>query len=195
VWIIKAEPTEVTMMPQPTGRLVRKDDGVYLVLDRMFTAPLPQVWPYFSRSPRLAEWLCEYTGSGATGAVKLRMTADGETGEWEDVTVMECTAPHRLHADIGRGDSSHRMFAHLTEASGRTTVTVGRRLRSLVEEADAGPRWDYYLDRLVAAVEHKPQPDWSAYVPAMNEHYRSLCRELERDLRTDAAAARSAAAR
>jgi len=41
------------MMPQPTGRLVRKDDGVYLVLDRMFKAPIEEVWAYFSRSPRL----------------------------------------------------------------------------------------------------------------------------------------------
>lgn len=183
------------MMPHPTGRLVRKDDGVYLVLDRMFKAPIEHVWTYFSRSPRLAEWLGEYTGSGATGAVKFRMTADGEDGQWEDVTVMECTAPHRLHADFGAAGSSHRMFAHLTEASGHTTVTVGRRLRSVVEEADAGPRWDYYLDRLVAAHDHKPQPDWSTYGPVMNEHYRNLCRELDRDLRSDAAAARSGVAR
>ncbi|MGO4533898.1 SRPBCC domain-containing protein [Leifsonia sp. 2MCAF36] len=183
------------MMPQPTGRLVRKDDGVYLVFDRMFKAPIEHVWPYFGRSPRLAEWLGEYTGSGATGAVKLRMTADGTEGPWEDVTVMECAAPHRLHADIGAAGASHRMFAHLTEASGHTTVTVGLRLRSLLEEADAGPRWDYYLDRLVAAHDHKPQPDWSNYQPAMDEHYRILCRELDRDLRSDAAAARSGASR
>ena len=182
------------MMPQPTGRLVRKDDGVYLVLDRMFKAPIENVWTYFSRAPRLAEWLGDYTGSGATGAVKLRITADGHDAEWQDVTVMECAAPHRLHADVGPAGSSRRMFAHLTEASGHTTVTVGRRLRSLTEEADQGPRWDYYLDRLVAAHDHKPAPEWSSYGPAMTEHYRTLCRELERDLRSDAAAARAASA-
>jgi len=183
------------MMPQPTGRLVRKDDGVYLVLDRMFKAPIEEVWTYFSRSPRLAEWLGEYTGSGTTGAVKLRLTADGTEGEWEDVTVLECAPPHRLHADVREAGQPHRMFAHLTEATGLTTVTVGRRLRSLVEEADAGPRWDYYLDRLVAAHDHKPEPDWSSYGPAMKDHYRDLCRELDRVLRSDAAAARSGAAR
>ncbi|MFP3467371.1 SRPBCC domain-containing protein [Leifsonia sp. SIMBA_070] len=178
------------MMPQPTGRLVRKDDGVYLVLDRMFRAPIEEVWTYFSRSPRLASWLGEYSGSGATGAVKLRMTADGDGSDWQDVAVLECTAPRRLHADIGAAGDSHRMFVHLTEASGRTAVTVGRRLRSVVDEADAGPRWDYYLDRLVAAHDHKPEPEWSSYGPVMTEHYRTLCRELDRDLRSDAAAAR-----
>jgi len=182
------------MMPQPTGRLVRKDDGVYLVLDRMFKAPIEEVWTYFSRSPRLSAWLAEYTGTGSTGAVRLRMTADDDEPGWQDVSILECSAPHRLHADIGPAGSSHRMFVHLTEASGHTTVTVGRRLRSLVEEADAGPRWDFYLDRLVAAHDHKPLPDRAAYGPAMAEHYRMLCRELDRDLRSEHAAARSAAA-
>lgn len=182
------------MMPQPTGRLVRKDDGVYLVLDRMFTAPIEEVWTFFNRSPRLSQWLGEYTGTGSTGAVKLRMTADGEDAPWQDVSVLECVAPHRLHADIGAAGASHRMFVHLTEATGRTTVTVGRRLRSIVDEADDGPRWDYYLDRLVAVHDHKPLPEWSSYSPAMRDHYRTLCRELDRDLRSERAASRSGAA-
>jgi hypothetical protein len=67
-------------------------------------------------------------------------------------------------------------------------------LRSIVDEADSGPRWDYYLDRLVAAHDHKPAPDWSSYSPAMREHYRTICRELDRDLRSEHAAARSGAA-
>ncbi|MET3566695.1 MULTISPECIES: SRPBCC domain-containing protein [Microbacteriaceae] len=179
------------MMPQPTGRLVRKDDGVYLVLDRMFKAPIEEVWTFFSRSPRLAEWLGEYKGTGSTGAVKFRLTADGDDAEWQDVSVMECSAPHRLHADVGGAGASHRMFVHLREASGHTTVTLGRRLRSLVEEADSGPRWDYYLDRLVAAHDHKPLPEWSSYSPAMTDHYRTLCRELDRDLRSEHTAARA----
>ncbi|MGO4594661.1 SRPBCC domain-containing protein [Leifsonia sp. 2TAF2] len=181
------------MMPQPTGRLVRKDDGVYLVFDRMFKAPIEEVWTYFSRSPRLGAWLGEYKGTGSTGAVKLRMTAERDGAEWQDVSVLECSAPHRLHADVGAAGESHRMFAHLTEASGHTTVTVGRRLRSIIDEADSGPRWDYYLDRLVAAHDHKPLPDVSSYAPAMREHYRTLCRELDRDLRSEHAAARSGA--
>jgi uncharacterized protein YndB with AHSA1/START domain len=181
------------MMPQPTGRLVRKDDGIYLVLDRMFKAPIEEVWTYFSRSPRLSAWLGEYKGTGSTGAVKFRMTVEGDDADWQDVSVLECSAPHRLHADVGPAGASHRMFAHLVEASGHTAITVGIRLRSLIDEADFGPRWDYYLDRLVAAHDHKPLPEWSSYGPVMKEHYRTLCRELDRDLRSEhAAAARSA---
>lgn len=177
------------MLPQPTGRLVRKDDGVYVVLDRIFKAPIEEVWAYFSRSPRLAEWIGEYRGTGSTGAVKFRMNAEGDDADWENVSILECAAPHRLHADIGPAADSWRMYVHLTEASGHTTVTFGQRLRSLSEEARAGVGWDYYLDRLVAAHDGKPMPDWNDYDPAMRDHYETLCRELDHDLRLEHQAA------
>lgn len=176
------------MLPQPTGRLVRKEDGVYVVLDRIFKAPIEEVWSYFSRSPRLAEWVGEYKGLPSTGAVRFRMNAEGDAAEWEDVTILECVAPHRLAADIGPAGNSWRMYVHLTEASGHTTVTFAQRLRSISEEASIGVGWDYYLDRLVAARSGKPMPDWADYHPAMLEHYQKLCREIDQDLRREHAA-------
>ncbi|MFF1573485.1 SRPBCC domain-containing protein [Leifsonia sp. NPDC058292] len=183
------------MIPQPTGRLVRKDDGVYVVLDRIFKAPIEDVWSYFSRSPRLAEWLGEFTGTPSTGAARFRMKVEGDDAEWQNVSILECQAPHRLAADIGPSDSAWRMYLHLTEASGRTTVTFGRRLHDLSEEADTGVAWDYYLDRLIAARAHRPMPDWNDYHPAMLEHYENLCRELGDDLRREHAAAHAGLAR
>ena len=177
------------MMPQPTGRLVRKDDGVYVVLDRIFKAPIEEVWAFFSRSPRLAEWIGEYKGTGSTGAVKFRMNQEGDGAEWENVAVLECVAPHRLHVDVGQPPASLVMYVHLTEASSHTTVTFGQRLRSLTEEASMGVGWDYYLDRLVAAHDGKPMPRWDDYYPAMLEHYDTLCRELDHDLHAEHTAA------
>lgn len=177
------------MVPQPTGRLVRKDDGVYVVLDRIFKAPIEDVWSYFSRSARLSEWLGEFTGLPSTGAVRFRMNAEGDAAEWENVSILECSPPHRVSVDVGEGDKAWRMFAHLTEASGRTTVTFGQRLPVVTEGADYGVGWDYYLDRLIAARSGKPMPDWNDYYPAMLEHYENLCRELGHDLRREQAAA------
>jgi uncharacterized protein YndB with AHSA1/START domain len=177
------------MMPQPTGRLVRKDDGVYVVLDRIFKAPIEDVWAYFSRSPRLAEWLGEFTGTPSTGAARFRMNAEGDDAKWENVSILECAPPHKLSADIGEGEKAWRMFAHLTEASGRTIVTFGQRLAVLTEGPDYGVGWDYYLDRLLAARVRKPMPDWNDYYPAMLEHYEILCRELGQDIRREHAAA------
>jgi uncharacterized protein YndB with AHSA1/START domain len=177
------------MVPQPTGRLVRKEDGVYVVLDRIFKAPIEDVWSYFSRSPRLAEWLGEFTGTPSTGAARFRMNVEGDDAKWENVSILECSAPHKVSVDIGEGDKAWRMFAHLTEASGRTTVTFGQRLPVVTEGADYGVGWDYYLDRLLAARARKPMPDWNDYYPSMLEHYQILCRELDQDLKREHAAA------
>ena len=177
------------MLPQPTGRLVRKDDGVYVVLDRIFKAPIEDVWSYFSRSPRLAEWIGEYTGRPGTGAVRFRMNAEGDDADWENVSILECEAPHKFAADVGPAGDSWRVYWHLTESSGHTTVTFAQRLRSLTEEADVGVGWDYYLDRLIAARVGKPMPTWDDYYPAMLEHYENICREVNMDVRAEHAAA------
>jgi uncharacterized protein YndB with AHSA1/START domain len=177
------------MQPQPTGRLVRKDDGVYLVLDRIVRAPIEEVWAYFSRSGYLQQWIGEFTGTPRTGAVKFRMNAEGDDAEWEDVAIMECAAPHRLHVDVGHAGDSRRMYVHLTEASGHTTVTFGQRMRTLTDEADYGVGWDYYLDRMLAAHDGRPLPRWDDYYPSMLDHYETLCRELSADLKTEHAAA------
>ena len=179
------------MQPQPTGRLVRKDDGVYIVIDRIFKAPIEEVWTYFSRSPRLAEWIGEYKGTGSTGAVKFRMNAEGDDAEWQDVAVRECTAPHRLHVVVDPSGEAMVMYVHLTEASGHTTVTFGYRLHKVADGADLAVGWDYYFDRLTAAHDHKPMPEWSDYHPAMVDHYATLCHELDHDLRSEQLAQRN----
>lgn len=181
-------------MPQPTGRLVRKDDGVYVVLDRIFKAPIEDVWSYFTRSPRLSQWVGEYTGLPSTGAVRFRMNAE-DGADWSNVSILECVAPHRFSADVGPAGDSWRVYWHLTEASGHTTLTFGQRLRSLTEEAEVGVGWDYYLDRLIATRSGKPMPEWNDYHPAMIEHYQSLCRELDHDLRAEHAALHAVEAR
>jgi uncharacterized protein YndB with AHSA1/START domain len=184
------------MMPQPTGRLVRKDDGVYVVLDRIFKAPIEDVWSYFSRSPRLSEWVGEYKGLPSTGALKFRMNAEGDNAEWGNVSILECDAPHRFAADVGPAGSSFRVFWHLKEASSHTTLTFGQRLRTpLKDDASMGVGWDYYLDRLLAVRAGKPMPDWNDYYPAMLDHYEILCRELDQDLHAEQAALHAVNAR
>lgn len=173
------------MAPQPTGRLVRKDDGVYVVLDRIVHAPIEEVWAYFSRSAYLSRWIGEFTGTPATGAVKFRMNAEGDGAEWENVAIMLCEAPHRLHVDVGNAPDSRRMFVHLTESSGHTTITFGDLLHSVREGADYGVGWDYYLDRLIAAHDGKPLPAWDDYYPDFLDHYETLCRELDHDLKAE----------
>ncbi|QIZ97814.1 SRPBCC domain-containing protein [Leifsonia sp. PS1209] len=158
-------------MAAPTGRLIRRDDGVYVVLDRIFHASIEEVWSYLSRSPRLASWVGEFTGSPATGALRFRL--NGDDAAWEDVSVLECEAPHRFAADIGRAGDSWRVYWHVVQSGGHTTLTFGRRLGVLTDSSE-GARWDYYLDRLVAVHDRTALPRWEEYVPAMSRYYQML---------------------
>ncbi|MCU1441894.1 MAG: hypothetical protein JWQ59_44 [Cryobacterium sp.] len=161
------------MSAKPTGRLAQRDDGLYLMLDRLFAAPIVEVWASLTRPVELAKWIGTYTGSPATGAVKFRMSAE-EGAAWEYVSILECRAPHRFKADFGTGEDSWRIMLHLVEATGLTTLTFGQRLRSPAEAATVGPGWDYYLDRLVAARAGHPLPAWEHYYPAHAQYYKDL---------------------
>lgn len=155
----------------PTGRLIRKDDGVYVALDRIFHAPIEEVWSYLSRSARLSSWAGEFTGLPSTGALRFRL--DANDSDWEDVSILECRAPHRFAADVGRGVTSRRIYWHLLQAGGHTTLTFGRRIDSLADSVE-GVVWDYYLDRLVAVHDRRPLPRWEEYSPSLLGYYRSL---------------------
>lgn len=161
------------MSAKPTGRLAHREDGLYLMLDRLFAAPIEDVWASLTRPAELEKWVGTYTGSPSTGAVKFRMSAE-EGADWEYVSILECRAPHRFAGDFGQGDDAWRVMFHLVEGDGMTTLTFGQRLRSAAEASTVGPGWDYYLDRLIAARARRPLPEWEHYYPAHAQFYREL---------------------
>ncbi|WP_022886836.1 SRPBCC domain-containing protein [Glaciibacter superstes] len=161
------------MSAKPTGRLAHREDGLYLMVDRLFAAPIADVWASLTRPAELEKWVGTYTGSPSTGAVKFRMSAE-EGADWEYVSILECRAPHRFAGDFGQGDDAWRVMFHLVEGDGMTTLTFGQRLRSAAEASTVGPGWDYYLDRLVAARARRPLPEWEHYYPAHAQFYREL---------------------
>ncbi|MCU1634899.1 MAG: hypothetical protein JWQ68_138 [Cryobacterium sp.] len=161
------------MSAKPTGRFVHRQDGLYLMHDRLFAAPVVDVWASVSRPAELQKWIGTYTGSPATGAVKFLMSAEPDA-VWEYVTILECRAPHRFMGDVGTGDDAWRVLLHLVEGDRMTNLTLGQRLRSAAEAATVGPGWDYYLDRLVAARAGTPLPQWEHYYPAHAQYYKDL---------------------
>ncbi|HYI33272.1 MAG TPA: SRPBCC domain-containing protein [Glaciibacter sp.] len=161
------------MPARPTGRLSHRDDGLYVMMDRLFSAPVIEVWASMTRPAELSKWIGTYSGSPQTGAVKFLMNAE-EGAEWEYVSILECRAPHRFKADFGTGEDTWRALFHLVQGEGMTTLTFGQRLRTPAEVATIGPGWDYYLDRLVAARAGKPMPVWEDYHPAFKQYYKNL---------------------
>ncbi|MGX5695499.1 SRPBCC domain-containing protein [Agromyces soli] len=162
------------MSAKPTGHYELKSDGRYLQFDRLFHAPIEDVWYSLTNPTALRSWIGTYTGIPATGAVRFQMTAEGADAPWQNVSILECDPPHRFHLDVANEPHAWRLHCHLREAGGMTTLTFAQRLDESTPVAEIGPGWDYYLDRLHAARNGLALPAWESYYPAFAEHYRSL---------------------
>lgn len=164
------------MTPQPTGRVVRNADGAYVVLDRVFLAPIDDVWGMLTRSYRLAGWMGECRGAAATRAVRIRKDIPGM--DWEDVAILECDPPHYFRGEIGaEGGESRRVYWQLTHRDSYTTLTVGQRQEGRILDPITGVRTEYLLNRLVAARAKRPMPNWEDYHPALLSHYERIITE------------------
>lgn len=161
------------MTAKPTGHYMLKPDGLYLQFDRLFRAPIEDVWFSLTNPTAMQSWIGTYTGRPETGGVRFKMTAE-ENAEWENVSILECSPPHRFLADSGPGPNGMRVFCHLVEGGGMTTLTLGHRLQNPADAASMGPGWDFYLDRLAAARAGRPLPEWEQYYPAFSSHYKEL---------------------
>jgi uncharacterized protein YndB with AHSA1/START domain len=160
------------MTAKATGHYTLKPDGLYLQFDRLFHAPIEDVWFSLTNPTAMKAWIGTYTGRPETGGVRFLMTEEGS--EWMNVSILECDPPHRFLAHSGEGGTAMRVFAHLREAGGMTTLTFGQRLVNPADAATMGPGWDYYLDRLAATRLGRELPAWEQYYPALSEHYQEL---------------------
>ena len=163
------------MTAKATGHYTLKPDGLYLQFDRLFHAPIEEVWFSLTNPTAMQAWIGTYTGRPETGGVRFRMGFEGEEGEWQNVSILECAPPHRFLADSGPGPTGIRVFCHLREAGGMTTLTFGQKLPNPADAAQMGPGWDYYLDRLMAAhAGHADARVGARTIPALAGHYEEL---------------------
>ena len=161
------------MTAKATGHYTLKPDGLYLQFDRLFHAPIEDVWYSLTNPNAMQAWIGTYTGRPATGGVRFKMTYEDDA-DWQNVTILECDPPHRFLADSGPSPDGIRVFCHLVEKGGMTTLTLGQRLPNPADAASMGPGWDFYLDRLTAARAGRPMPAWDEYYPALSPYYKEL---------------------
>ncbi|MCP2267013.1 SRPBCC family protein [Promicromonospora thailandica] len=158
-----------------TGEL--EDDGRTLVLVRRFGVPIEDVWASLTDSDRLGRWFGTWTGDPASGQVSVVMNAEAEAGEPALFRVVACEPPRLLAVSADDEYGQWRLRAELTEADGGTTLTFRQTELDPKDLPDTGPGWEWYLDRLVAAVEGGEPPslaDFDAdYVP-LSEQYAEL---------------------
>jgi len=172
-----------------TGRREERDGRTLVVIEREFRAPVADVWAACTEPARMQRWIGTWSGDPASGSVTFWMTAEGDDVPGEEWDVLACEPPHRFalrgrdpqpFSEDGSGDQAHwEVELELTEADGVTSLRFVQVLDPAGPRVDmaasVGPGWEYYLDRLGAALSGDAVDaiDWEAYA-AGSAHYREL---------------------
>lgn len=155
------------MTRKPTGH-VRGND---LILTRTFRAEIADVWTCVTDPESTARWIGGWKGDAGPGkTVQLQMRY--EKGEpWTNVMIEECEPPHHLAVRTLDESGDWRLELTLTQTGDTTELRFVHHLSDPKLAEDAGPGWEYYLDRLVAAREGQPMPSFDEYYPAQKAHH------------------------
>jgi uncharacterized protein YndB with AHSA1/START domain len=164
---------------QATGRVVRDAIGLELIVQRRLPLSAAEAWEWVTAPARLKQWMGTLKGRAGIGAtLQLTMTAE-DGGPTVPLEVLECDPLRRFVVQQGAGDGSWRLRVSLAETTlptgdVSTTVFLGHRLDNARLAGEVGPGWEYYLDRLVAAVGDAPMPDFADYFPQQRPYFERL---------------------
>jgi uncharacterized protein YndB with AHSA1/START domain len=162
------------MNRRPTGELFRTGTGSDLVLTRTFRAPVDDVWASVTESDRTARWFGPWEGDAAPGRmIKVQMAYEDPAG-WMDMRIDACDPPRRLVLSATDENGTWRIELLLSEANGSTELRFIHHLDTEEGLGAIGPGWEWYLDKLVAARDGSPQPEFDEYYPAMKSYFDDL---------------------
>lgn len=159
----------------PTGTINRHGDAAELTLERRVDDDAIAVWPYLAESRELSVWFGAYVGDPDSGEVVLSMTA--EEGEaTRAVEILDCHAPEHLAVLASDEHGSWSLEVELVdgghEAGSGTTIRFTHHDLPAEQVPDVAAGWEWYLDRLVAALARQPMPARDDYFPALRDAYR-----------------------
>jgi uncharacterized protein YndB with AHSA1/START domain len=163
------------MTATPTGFPGSFDGHDAVQFDRVFRAPIDDVWAAITEPERVARWLGTWTGDPSTGTVQFAMTFEGQEPPGDAMEIRECDPPRRLAVTSQVGEQRWYLDVDLSEADGVTTLAFSQPDVDPEDSLSVGPGWEFYLDRLVAAETGGDQAtiDFERdYYPAMADHYR-----------------------
>ena len=119
---------------QATGRVVRDQRGLELIVTRLVPASLTDTWGWLTTPAKLKKWL---------GAV----------------TITQSSELSRFTATVGGSAASFSVV----ETEGGTRIFVHERLAFARDAGATGPAWEYRLDRLLARISGATPPNESEY--------------------------------
>lgn len=165
----------MTTTPEPRGRLGTGAHGREVQIERQFHAAIEDVWAAMTEPDRLERWIGRWEGDPTTGRVTFLMTAEGDDVEPEELTITECSAPHRFSADTRVGEEMWHVRFELSQEGDVTTLVFAQ---ALGEDplGSVGPGWEYYVERLARTLagEDAADVDWDDYYPGMSGYYEAL---------------------
>lgn len=168
------------MTPTPTGRVVSTTNGRDLVLERVLPGSIDEAWASITESARLARWFCTWTGEARVGAT-LELTMVAEEGDaTSEAEILACEPPTHLLVNTRDQGGNWLLEATLTPVdSSHTRLHFVHHLDEEANPEEVGPGWEYYLDRLLAAMSSTPLPEFDDYWPSMSSAYagRTAARE------------------
>ncbi|WP_426182042.1 SRPBCC domain-containing protein [Microbacterium sp. TWP3-1-2b2] len=150
-----------------------------LVLTRHFTTSIDDVWESIADSDRLSRWFGTWSGDSSTGTVSVTMNAEAEPMPAVPYEIRRCEPPTALSVRVTDEYGTWSLTAELSSVDGTTTLVLTQEDVDSATLEQTGPGWEWYLDRLVAAVHDERMPTLddfdTSYMP-MSKEYAALAR-------------------
>jgi uncharacterized protein YndB with AHSA1/START domain len=160
------------MTPTPTGQVIPTATGRDLVLERILPGSIDDAWASVTESDRLARWFCTWTGEPRVGGtVELTLVAE-EGNATSQAEIIACEPP--THVAVSTHDPGGAWLLEVTLTPIDAEHTRLRFVHHLDDKANSeeiGPGWEFYLDRLVAAMNDNPLPNFDDYWPSLASAY------------------------
>lgn len=164
-----------------TGRVNRDRRGLELTVTRRFAGGVPELWEWVTAPAHLKQWYGTVRGSRVPGAelTVRRLDSGGPLGlpELETLTVVECAPGLRYTVEFALdapGPATPQLVTvSIADLGNAARLFVAHRLPSARAAGEAGPAWEFSLDRLVAAHAGEPVPSAVDYV-SQGPYYERL---------------------
>jgi uncharacterized protein YndB with AHSA1/START domain len=157
------------------GILTTEDDGRRrLEFRRSWPDPIEDVWSALTEPERLARWIGVYDGERGTGGRgTFAMTHEEGEPVGEPMTIVECDPPRRLVIEWVQQDTdAWRVDLDLWREGDRTVLRFVQFYGAGADVTDFALGWHWYLDKLGAEVERRPQPgDWDTFLAEAGPAY------------------------
>lgn len=160
---------------QPSGNVVRDAAGLTLLVQRTLPLNAEQTWEWLTVPAKLRKWIGGYRGKAAPGgSVEFTMTAE-DGSPTSSVRIVRCDPRSRLVIDW----AGQQITLAIAEVAGATTVYFSQPVADWREAGMMGPGWEWYFDRLVAAVGGAAMPEFGEYLAVQRPYYERLALDGE----------------